>query len=116
MQENLETVCQNPAVFTGETEYDEVLDVYNGIDLTKTNLCGSCLRLKVERSHHCRQCGRCILKMDHHCPWVANCIGFYNYKAFCLIHMWGLLGSGLIAATLWEVLINYNLNYYSYPI
>lgn len=87
------------------------LSVYSGIDLTKMNLCGTCLRVKVERSHHCRQCGRCVLKMDHHCPWLANCIGFRNYKSFCLLHFWGSIATLLIFLTYWEVLVNYNLNY-----
>jgi hypothetical protein len=87
------------------------LSIYSGIDLTKTNLCGVCLRVKVERSHHCRQCGRCILKMDHHCPWLANCIGFRNYKNFCLLHFYGLLTTTLISLTYCEVVINFNLNY-----
>lgn len=95
------------------TKEDIFIDIYNGIDLTKTNLCGTCLRLKVERSHHCRQCGRCILKMDHHCPWLANCIGFNNYKSFCLTHLYGVICTTIIAITYWEVIINYNLNYYS---
>lgn len=87
------------------------LDVYSGLDLTKLPLCGTCLRLKVERSHHCRHCGKCVLKMDHHCPWLANCIGFRNYKSFCLLHFYGSLSSLLITVTYWEVLVNYNLDY-----
>ena len=31
------------------------LDIYKGVDITKMTFCGTCLRLKVERSHHCRQ-------------------------------------------------------------
>lgn len=84
---------------------------FKGIDFNKAILCGTCLRWKVERSHHCRLCGRCVLKMDHHCPWLANCIGFRNYKFFCLIHFYGLFSTILIATTYWEVLVNSNLNY-----
>jgi hypothetical protein len=87
------------------------LSVHSGIDLTKLNLCGNCMRFKVERSHHCRQCGRCILKMDHHCPWLANCIGYKNYKSFCLLHFYGVLSTLLISLSFWEVLVNYNMNY-----
>jgi hypothetical protein len=87
------------------------LTIHSGIDLTKLNLCGNCLRFKVERSHHCRQCGKCILKMDHHCPWLANCIGFKNYKSFCLLHLYGVLSTLLISLSYWEVVLNYNLNY-----
>lgn len=90
---------------------DLFIHIYKGVDLSKTTLCGTCLRIKVERSHHCRQCGRCILKMDHHCPWLANCIGFGNYKAFCLLHFYGLISTSIIALTFWEVVVNYNLNY-----
>ena len=88
-----------------------LVKVYEGVDLSTTKLCSFCLRLKVERSHHCRMCGRCILKMDHHCPWLANCIGFRNYKSFCLLHLYGVLSTLLIALTYWEVVLNYNLNY-----
>lgn len=90
-----------------------ILDVFQNIELSKTNLCGTCLRLKVERSHHCRQCGRCILKMDHHCPWLGNCIGFRNYKMFVLLQFYGVNLSLLVATTFYEVIVNYNLNYYS---
>ena len=71
---------------------DVYLDIYKGIDLSKMTLCGTCLRVKVERSHHCRQCQKCILKMDHHCPWLANCIGFCDLKSFILLQfLWNLL-------------------------
>lgn len=79
---------------------------FTGIELMKLPLCNSCLRWKVERSHHCRQCGKCILKMDHHCPWLANCIGFRNYKFFCLIHLYGTINSLIVAFTFWEVVYN----------
>lgn len=76
-------------------------------ELYKTNLCMSCIRKKVERSHHCRMCSKCVLKMDHHCPWLANCIGFRNYKYFLLIHFYGLLATIIVIFTYWEPLINY---------
>eukprot|EP01016_Furgasonia_blochmanni_P050238 TRINITY_DN772_c0_g1_i3.p1 TRINITY_DN772_c0_g1~~TRINITY_DN772_c0_g1_i3.p1 ORF type:complete len:293 (+),score=43.25 TRINITY_DN772_c0_g1_i3:529-1407(+) len=53
--------------------------------------CSKCLMIKPPRCHHCRLCNRCILKMDHHCPWVANCIGFYNYKYFMNMLLYGSL-------------------------
>ena len=31
---------------------DVYLDIYKGIDITKMTLCGTCLRVKVDRSHH----------------------------------------------------------------
>jgi hypothetical protein len=86
------------------TDSDDVFDHFKGIDLSKINLCSYCVRWKVERSHHCKQCGRCVLKMDHHCPWVANCIGFKNHKFFCLLIIYGLLTSGIIFVTFWEVI------------
>jgi len=76
--------------------------------MVRLPLCNSCLRWKVERSHHCRQCGKCILKMDHHCPWLANCIGFRNYKYFCLIHIHGIIGSIFILVTFWEAVVAYS--------
>ena len=76
-------------------------------ELYKTNLCMSCIRKKIERSHHCRMCSKCVLKMDHHCPWLANCIGFRNYKYFLLVQFYGLLATVLVIFTYWEPLINY---------
>ena len=90
---------------------DVYLDIYKGIDITKMTLCGTCLRVKVERSHHCRQCQKCVLKMDHHCPWLANCIGFNNLKAFILLQFYGILACSLVAFTYWESIIDYNKNY-----
>ena len=90
---------------------DVYLDIYKGIDLSKMTLCGTCLRVKVERSHHCRQCQKCILKMDHHCPWLANCIGFYNLKSFILLQFYGICSCLLVALTYWESVIDYNMNY-----
>jgi hypothetical protein len=84
---------------------------YKGADLSKAILCQSCLRWKVERSHHCRHCGKCVLKMDHHCPWLANCIGFRNYKFFCLVHLYGIIATLVIMFSYWEVILNDNLNY-----
>lgn len=90
---------------------DVYLDIYKGIDLSKMTLCGTCLRIKVERSHHCRQCQKCVLKMDHHCPWLANCIGFGNLKAFILLQFYGVCACSLVAFTYWESVIDYNLDY-----
>jgi len=107
-----ENLNQNCTDFSQKTSSDSsLLATYTGVDLTKVTLCGICLRIKVERSHHCRQCGRCILKMDHHCPWLANCIGFRNYKSFCLLHFYGVISSFLITFTYWEVILNHHLNY-----
>ena len=89
------------------------LDIFNGIDLSKMTLCGTCLRIKVERSHHCRQCQKCVLKMDHHCPWLANCIGFGNLKYFILLQFYGVFACTLVAFTYWEAIVNYNVNYYT---
>jgi len=89
-------------------EYEDIYDNFKGIDMVRLPLCNSCLRWKVERSHHCRQCGKCILKMDHHCPWLANCIGFRNYKYFCLIHIHGIIGSIFILVTFWEAVVAYS--------
>ena len=88
------------------TSLDFVFEHYKHIEISKSNLCNSCLRWKFERSHHCRQCGKCVLKMDHHCPWLSNCIGFRNYKYFCLTHIYGTIGSLFITSTFWEVVFN----------
>ena len=91
--------------------YDDVYENFRGIDFNKLILCTTCLRWKVERSHHCKQCGKCVLKMDHHCPWLANCIGFRNYKFFCLTIFYGFISSLMIFLTFWEVVVEVNLNY-----
>lgn len=89
------------------------MEIYKNLDLTKMTLCGTCLRIKVERSHHCRQCQKCILKMDHHCPWLANCIGFGNLKCFILLQLYGVLACSIVAFTYWEAVINYNMNFHT---
>jgi hypothetical protein len=97
--------------FIGNTEV--YLDIYKDIDISKITLCGTCLRFKVERSHHCRQCQKCILKMDHHCPWLANCIGFGNLKPFLLLQFYGIISCVIIAFSYWETIIAYNISNYS---
>merc|ERR1712151_790130 len=82
------------------------LDGYIGYDVGKAFLCGSCVRLKVERSHHCKQCGKCVLKMDHHCPWLANCIGYKNYKFFLLTHLYGSIVCFIVLTSYWETFVN----------
>jgi len=88
------------------TNLDFIFEHFKNIDISRANLCNSCLRWKFERSHHCRQCGKCVLKMDHHCPWLANCIGFRNYKYFCLVHLHGTIGTFFIFISYWEVIVN----------
>lgn len=95
---------------TKNDDDNDIFEAFMSLDLTKTLLCGTCLRIKIERSHHCRLCGKCVLKMDHHCPWLANCIGFRNYKFFLLIHFYGFIASIIIAATYWEVIVNDQAN------
>ena len=88
-------------------DYDtNAFDGYIGYDVGKAFLCGSCVRLKVERSHHCKQCGKCVLKMDHHCPWLANCIGYKNYKFFLLTHLYGSISCFIVLASYWETFVN----------
>ncbi len=91
--------------------YEDVYENFRGIDFNKLILCTTCLRWKVERSHHCKQCGKCVLKMDHHCPWLANCIGFRNYKFFCLTIFYAFISCLMIFLTFWEVVLEVNLNY-----
>lgn len=86
-------------------EEENIFESFMTLDLTKALLCSTCLRLKIERSHHCRLCGKCVLKMDHHCPWLANCIGFNNYKFFLLIQIYGFFASLIVLLTYWEVII-----------
>ena len=98
---------------TGKFFYFDLGDLYNKTDISKMNQCGTCQRIKIERSHHCKMCQRCVLKMDHHCPWLANFIGFYNYKFFYLMHLYGTISTGIIFLSYWEVLVNLSLNYNS---
>jgi len=84
-----------------------------GYDVGRAFLCGTCVRIKVERSHHCKQCGKCILKMDHHCPWLSNCIGYSNYKFFLLIHLYGMILCSFVFFSYWETLYNNCFDYSS---
>jgi hypothetical protein len=93
--------------------YFDLSDIYKNTDLKKMIQCGTCQRIKIERSHHCKTCEKCVLKMDHHCPWLANCIGFFNYKYFCLTHFYGFISTGIIFFTYWEVEINVHFNFIS---
>lgn len=86
---------------------------YVGYDVGKAFLCGTCVRIKVERSHHCKQCGKCVLKMDHHCPWLANCIGYANYKFFLLSHLYGMITSLFVLGSYWETIFNNIFDYES---
>ena len=81
---------------------------FSKLDMNKIVLCATCLRTKMERSHHCKICGRCVLKMDHHCPWLANCIGFRNHKFFLLTDFYGLISCIIILSLYWEAPIGWN--------
>jgi len=94
-----------------DDELNTVLQSFNEVKVNDLKLCPTCLRMKVERSHHCRICGKCILKMDHHCPWLANCIGFRNYKYFLLVHLYGIIATFIVICTYWEVIVNSILSY-----
>jgi DHHC palmitoyltransferase len=59
--------------------------------------CPRCHAPKPDRTHHCSTCGRCVLKMDHHCMWTNRCVGFYNYKYFMSLLLWGTIGCAPIA-------------------
>lgn len=109
----LDNICNNKLSNKEKEEIEEdiIFSNFSNIDLTKTMLCITCLRLKVERSHHCKICNKCVLKMDHHCPWLANCVGFRNYKYFLLIHLYGALSTLIITFSYWEVLVNTNMSH-----
>ncbi|XP_077486697.1 palmitoyltransferase ZDHHC20-B-like [Amblyomma americanum] len=61
--------------------------------------CGSCGRIKPDRTHHCSWCGRCVPKMDHHCPWFNNCVSFTTQKSFLLTLVYGSLLAAFTATT-----------------
>lgn len=74
--------------------------LYNAMKRENIRFCAHCQKFKPERTHHCKQCNTCILKMDHHCPWVGRCIGFFNYKYFLNMVLYGVL-------SIWFMVITY---------
>lgn len=66
--------------------------------------CQHCQNFKPPRAHHCRECGHCVLKMDHHCPWVLNCIGYFNYKLFFNMLLFGDISILMITISFWTFL------------
>jgi len=68
-------------------------------------ICGLCNAPKPARCHHCSACHRCFLKMDHHCVWLNRCVGYYNYKYFFCLLLWGWLFCGFIFGATLQVLI-----------
>ncbi|CAG9310409.1 unnamed protein product [Blepharisma stoltei] len=71
----------------------------------KARICKWCNLCKPDRCHHCKFCGRCVLKLHHHCEWIPNCIGYFNYKYFFLMMLYGELSAILIVATFWETVV-----------
>jgi len=67
--------------------------------------CRHCSSVKPDRAHHCRLCGTCVLQMDHHCPWIANCVGYFNYKYFFLMLLYGMLSLWLFVGTFWQTAV-----------
>lgn len=108
---NIKNHSKNSSSSSKNHSLDAILENFKSNNIKDLKLCPTCLRLKVERSHHCRMCGKCVLKMDHHCPWLANCIGFRNYKYFLLVHLYGVIATFIVILTYWEVLISAILSY-----
>jgi len=71
-----------------------------------TRYCEHCRQFKPDRAHHCRTCNRCFLKMDHHCPWSNSCVGYYNYKYYLLLLLYGFLGISFVLITQFRIAYN----------
>ena len=62
--------------------------------------CRKCGAFKPDLAHHSRELGLCILCYQHWDLWSNNAIGFYNYKAYLLSLLYGVLAHGFGCALL----------------
>lgn len=62
--------------------------------------CRKCGAFKPDLAHHSRELGLCILCYQHWDLWSNNAIGFYNYKAYLLSLLYGVLAHGVGCALL----------------
>ncbi|WCJ19267.1 DHHC-type zinc finger family protein [Euphorbia peplus] len=82
-----------PSSYLPDVELNNQSDQHSQSNDSQLKQCDKCGMSKPPRAHHCRICRRCVLRMDHHCLWINNCVGYWNYKAFFILVLYGTVAS-----------------------
>eukprot|EP01125_Pyxidicula_operculata_P018823 TRINITY_DN6734_c0_g1_i1.p1 TRINITY_DN6734_c0_g1~~TRINITY_DN6734_c0_g1_i1.p1 ORF type:complete len:275 (-),score=34.60 TRINITY_DN6734_c0_g1_i1:160-984(-) len=85
----LVTHYRSPGIITDE-QWDSN-DIAAGSSISQWELCKKCDIVIPARSAHCKQINQCVLKYDHFCPWSDSPIGFFNYKPYMLLLIYGFI-------------------------